>query len=397
MNNHLILDSLSVGIFLIDKNFKVKYMNKMMRELLKKTKTAEEYTDKTCGNVLECIYTRGNIEECGTTEECKNCSLRNKLTEVFENEKTFQIDQTLFTLEKENNKKLTFKIKGQKIKNEEKEYLLLEFEDAEFEKKLKMESDRLKQVLDSMDDFVFFQNEELQYRYLNKKSSEILSEKTANYFEKSSKIALKEGSYFKEEFYEGKFFRIMKRKIKLPDKSSGVFSIIRDISKEREKEKIYKEKIYKDFLTGLHNRNYFEEELKKLLLKKEKQDFTMAIIDLDNLKKINDTYGHHIGDGFIKEIGKIIKKNISSKDKGIRFGGDEFIVLSPEKKKFFLKKIIDILDACEELSTEDLKISVSAGVVEKNSSNETLDSLYKRADLALYESKKLGKNRITIK
>ena len=144
-----------------------------------------------------------------------------------------------------------------------------------------------------------------------------------------------------------------------------------------------------DTLTGLNNRR---------ILERIRECSGVVMCDIDDFKKVNDTYGHDIGDTVIKRVTEIIKENTRSKDYVCRFGGDEFFIGFVECPE----KIIDerIEKIRREVSNDRLltklkdKVTISFGFV-INYNLEDLDSLIKKADKALYESKKNGRNKIT--
>jgi len=156
-----------------------------------------------------------------------------------------------------------------------------------------------------------------------------------------------------------------------------------------------------DSLTETYNRRYFVmrfieefERAKKFSLK-----LSVLMIDVDNFKKINDTYGHLVGDAVLKEIAKIIKENIREIDSLSRFGGEEFCLILPETDKMsaivvaerirskISEKIIKAFD-------ETLNASISLGV--SNFPQNTLhsDVLMETADKALYQAKISGRNKV---
>jgi diguanylate cyclase (GGDEF)-like protein len=127
------------------------------------------------------------------------------------------------------------------------------------------------------------------------------------------------------------------------------------------------------------------------------------LIDIDDFKSINDTYGHLTGDVVLKEIAELLDNTVRSSDLLARYGGEEFAVILPEtseKEALILgKRIISVIENHKFKSVEDepiIKISVTAGLTSfpKNASN--LIQLIENADQALYEGKRLGKNRITV-
>ncbi|MCI1930196.1 MAG: diguanylate cyclase [Clostridia bacterium] len=123
---------------------------------------------------------------------------------------------------------------------------------------------------------------------------------------------------------ENKYFGISSFKSR-KDNQDVYFHIAEDITSKRFKEKNLEEKAYKDDITGIYNRRYLLMKMKDWVSKKIK--FTLCFFDLDNLKYINDTYGHVYGDSYIKEVVSIISSSIRENDIFARIGGDEFAIL----------------------------------------------------------------------
>ena len=163
-----------------------------------------------------------------------------------------------------------------------------------------------------------------------------------------------------------------------------------------------------DGLTGIANRRNFDFTIQRWVIAHEKNEepFTMAILDLDNFKQINDSYGHQIGDQVLVAAAMELGKNIRGSDYLARYGGEEFIILAAgmklgESERRFsslLKKIEGTRFACKSIEKGDLAISVTAscGLAEYALGESALD-LIRRADEALYEAKRQGKNRAITK
>lgn len=166
-----------------------------------------------------------------------------------------------------------------------------------------------------------------------------------------------------------------------------------------------------DALTGLNNRRQFETRLKQEVAtaKRQHKPLCAMMIDVDFFKKVNDTYGHVVGDSVLKNISSIIRAELREYDIASRYGGEEFSILLPYTKieeAFAVaqrlrhaveKNSINIHQEQGESRSEDLKINVtiSIGVYEfKNS--DSPESLYQKADKALYEAKTHGRNKVVI-
>ncbi|MFT4414690.1 diguanylate cyclase domain-containing protein [Fredinandcohnia humi] len=164
------------------------------------------------------------------------------------------------------------------------------------------------------------------------------------------------------------------------------------------------EKIYTmsrtDELTGLKNHRAFHEDLAKLILEGNKE-ISLIMIDSDNLKRVNDKYGHDIGDLYLKVLAEGIKSICSDEVEGYRYAGDEFMVLVKSRidqsveelfsilKEYYFQHPVSIMD-------NQVVVSISSGVAYFPTHGETVDSLKKAADQALYRAKESGKNLMFI-
>jgi diguanylate cyclase (GGDEF)-like protein len=153
-------------------------------------------------------------------------------------------------------------------------------------------------------------------------------------------------------------------------------------------------------MTGLYNRRYFEEFMKKEAVRAERQNqyFTVIGLDLDHLKQINDKYGHNYGDIAIKTIAEVLKKNARSIDIAARMGGEEFnIVLPGVDSAGAVIAAERIRRAIQEVKLDKIgNITASLGVSTFPDHSDDLDTLLEITDQAMYESKRNGRNRVTL-
>ncbi|MEJ5169137.1 MAG: diguanylate cyclase [Arcobacteraceae bacterium] len=158
----------------------------------------------------------------------------------------------------------------------------------------------------------------------------------------------------------------------------------------------------KDSMTGIYNRRKFF-ELAIPIFKENQSDIFMAMVDIDHFKKVNDTYGHDVGDAVIKQATKTINKVIQPHDVLFaRIGGEEFVLLLKDMDKTALFEILEnirksIDDLVVEHNNHKIKFTISIGATYKTSDTKTIDELLKSSDLALYESKTSGRNKITFR
>jgi len=150
-----------------------------------------------------------------------------------------------------------------------------------------------------------------------------------------------------------------------------------------------------DSLTGLWNHGYFQyllgEEIKRSSL--VKSYFSFLLIDIDNFKKFNDTYGHQAGDSIIREISKVFKDVSRKIDIVSRYGGEEFAIILPITKKEEALILAERIRKAVEISSSLKNITVSIGVSSFPEDGEKKEDVIAKADKALYEAKRIGKNR----
>ncbi len=167
---------------------------------------------------------------------------------------------------------------------------------------------------------------------------------------------------------------------------------------EEKEEKLEKLAMY-DSLTGIYNRNKFNEILRyeTNMSKRYKTPLSLIMFDLDHFKKVNDKYGHDTGDKVLKMIAQTVLNNIRLTDTFARWGGEEFFLILPKTDIDKAKNIAEVLRAkIENADFKEIgKITCSFGVVSLKE-NENEQELVKRADEAMYLAKKNGRNRVEV-
>ena len=155
-----------------------------------------------------------------------------------------------------------------------------------------------------------------------------------------------------------------------------------------------------DKLTGLYNRYKFYQVANQEFnrAKRHNRPLSLILFDIDWFKKINDTYGHDVGDLVLRRIAKLLRTNLRKYDLVFRWGGEEFIILAPEtdaKGAMRIAEKIRTLIASHAFEGAG-NVTVSLGVAELTPQDKEVDAIIKRADNALYISKKEGRNRATL-
>jgi diguanylate cyclase (GGDEF)-like protein len=156
---------------------------------------------------------------------------------------------------------------------------------------------------------------------------------------------------------------------------------------------------YQDTLTGIANRRMLERWLEsEVQFSNETQSiFSIIYFDVDHFKTINDTYGHEIGDGILKELALIVKSRLDERDYFGRWGGEEFLVLATNQSDHEAKRLAEGLRSVIEKHAflEVGRVTASFGV-SSFSNNDQPRTLLQRADLALYEAKNSGRNKVVV-
>ncbi len=161
------------------------------------------------------------------------------------------------------------------------------------------------------------------------------------------------------------------------------------------------EMVISDPLTGIGNRRYFERQVEPLFdaLERRDQTFSILVFDIDNFKRVNDILGHDMGDQILKEVAARLVTNMRAIDLVSRYGGEEFMIAMPdtsEEEAFHAADRVRALIAGTPVFVDGqaLIITTSAGVAEVRK-GEQLRDVFRRADAALYTSKREGRNRVT--
>ncbi|MBX0310926.1 MAG: bifunctional diguanylate cyclase/phosphodiesterase [Sulfurihydrogenibium sp.] len=163
----------------------------------------------------------------------------------------------------------------------------------------------------------------------------------------------------------------------------------------------YRQRSFTDNLTGLYNRNYLQHIMDFIDLKQ----YVVALMDIDYFKKINDTYGHDVGDKVLKSVASTIKRLIRKDDILIRYGGEEFLLLVKADRKQDIQVMLNLFERIRsnveklEIPINDkdhIKTTISTGVHLDAGKDKDLNEAIKKADIALYKAKSKGRNRIEV-
>lgn len=211
-----------------------------------------------------------------------------------------------------------------------------------------------------------------------------------------------DSDYFREFYTEGenRWFDVHRTRINWVDGRTVLLCTIYDVTDK----KLYQQKIEKqannDFLTGLYNRMRCEHDLERYILQTKEfgGEGALLYIDLDDFKHINDGLGHQYGDVLLKNISDRLKSIPGVENNCYRMGGDEFIIILAHHNIMMCQQILEEIKTLFVrpwmLKGADYYCTMSMGVVRFPKDGDTVEELIKKADIAMYEAKRSGKNRI---
>ena len=235
-----------------------------------------------------------------------------------------------------------------------------------------------------------------------------------HYYKTGRYSALIDDAYEAEGFFpdispQGEWLSFTAASIKDDDGNiTGAIETLVNISEAKrnqqaleESEERYKQLSITDVLTGLYNKRLFTEQLTNELdrCRRYGMHASLCLIDLDNFKSMNDTYGHLFGDQILAEFGSIAKSNLRYSDSAYRYGGEEFAIILPNTDLPGAQRLAERVrkhlssHIFHPTSDEKIHITASLGVTSISPSDQTINNIIKRADIALYKAKQGGKNR----
>lgn len=378
-----IIDDQSNGIIILNKDLIVLYANNKVRDFFLSD------TNQLLGNYLKCNYTIEEKTYCQNTSNCYKCTLNNTIKKVMESNNAEIVENLKYNSDGKNIN-LSFKISCID------DHIIIEFMDL---CNLYEEINFLTRMMDKSRDIMFFKDSQLRYRYVNKRCADLFNKEKIDILNKDDKElieensldkslclklekgdlnTLEEGYYSDIIFYEDRYLNVTKEKI-----DGGILCIARDITEEIEANK----RAEIDFLTNLYNRRKFIYTMDDILANK-KDNYYLALMDLDDLKNLNNEYGHLKGDKYLSKLGEILKKYGS--EQFFRIGGDEFAGVI-EGNRDDVKNIFTHI--FEELRNLDYNppLSLSVGINKLNVNKSYIEN-YREVDSLLYKVKKDGKN-----
>jgi diguanylate cyclase (GGDEF)-like protein len=171
-----------------------------------------------------------------------------------------------------------------------------------------------------------------------------------------------------------------------------------------QREEQYRHQAYTDALTGISNRRHLLEQGVKEFQRTQRYNWPLSILmfDIDHFKRVNDTYGHDIGDVALRKVAHVCRQVVRETDFAGRYGGEEFIIILPDTPLTGATHLAERLRqtvANTSIPTEDglfFTVTISIGVTAYDASVNSFENMVSRADAALYQAKKLGRDRVVV-
>ena len=199
-------------------------------------------------------------------------------------------------------------------------------------------------------------------------------------------------------------YRVNRRLVSADEELRAVNQALQEsLSENMVLQSLMQEKAIRDALTGLYNRRYLDEMLERELARAKREGYplSVAMLDLDHFKAVNDTYGHLAGDEVLKNLARYLQSSAREGDISCRFGGEEFVMVLPG---------LTVVDACRRLEqwraafadtvtrhgTFDIRVTMSIGLAVFPDHAASVEGLLQCADKALYRAKNAGRNRLEV-
>lgn len=409
-----VTDSLGEGLYVIDTNANIIYINPMACKILGYTK------DELLGKSAHDTFHSHNINEYLPLEECPI------LLGVKENGFVQNIDEAFLT---KDGRKVWVEINSRALYKDNSLYqIVTTFKDISIKKELEDRMKLLTKALESSSNAVVITDANAIVSWANPAFEHLTGYKITEAIGKQPKELVRSGKQ-SETFYAQMWETILAKKPWsgeiINKKKDGTLyyeelhitpvlnskreiqhfiAIKQDISERKEREKSIEHHAYYDYLTNLPNRRLFNEHCLQVFksLPREKKYVALLLLDLDGFKNLNDTHGHDLGDVLLREVAIRLESSIRAKDIVARLGGDEFVVMldnlpvdikkAQEVSTLICSKLLETIRKPFSLKQVSYQTSLSIGVYLFNTPESNVENALKKADVALYEAKAKGRN-----
>ncbi|MBC8386911.1 MAG: PAS domain S-box protein [Actinobacteria bacterium] len=297
-------------------------------------------------------------------------------------------------------------------------------EEKKAEEKIKESEQRYQFLAENVNDIIFVQDMNLNIKYASSSATKFFGYKTKDINRIKMKDIMVKDSYKKAIGSFKKYVDLAKKDINfniplmeyeyirkdgstfwgelkvgflrnLEGNLTGCLGVLRDVTERKKTEEKLKYISFHDSLTGLYNRAYFEEELKRLDTKRQ-LPLSIIVGDVNGLKLVNDAFGHLKGDLYLCEAARILEESCRKEDIIARWGGDEFSIILPKTKNDHAYKIIKrIRSAANKIKENGIPLSMSLGVSTKERPQQDIKTVIQVAEYNMYSRKLVERKSIT--
>lgn len=428
-----IFDAIPASVFIVDSDVRIFNVNAAAARMLSMDKDA--FILKKSGEVLHCVNA-DNAGGCGGSAHCANCVIRHSVYEASQGRGVFRQTSSLRVHREDKIEEAHFMISASSVFHAGEGFILLTLEDVtelkNAERELEHTATKLHTITSVLGEGVYVLDAEGRLTFMNPEAERLLGwteeellgknihevihyqkadgaplpasecpvlrtiDSNACYRIAEDIFTHKDGTMIPVSFVATPISR--------KGKVTGSVAAFHDITGRKKAQEelkraneLLEHRATTDTLTGIFNRLKFddlmESELERVV--RHASPLSLIMFDIDHFKKVNDTYGHHVGDKVLKEVTRIVTGELRKYDSFARWGGEEFIILSPYSN---LGNALHLAERLQKGISEhpiDLvgRITCSFGVAEFSAGDDS-DSLLRRVDKALYKAKNSGRNRI---
>ena len=431
-----LLNAVPSMLMIVDSDVRIHHINTAMARELGLDRDAVFMT--RAGDALRCIHAAKAPGGCGTAEACRDCVLRNSVTEAMEGQRVSRTCAKLELMAGNGATDVQLLISTAPISYEGKSFVLLALENItelkQVEDSLRASEAKLRNITAVMGEGVYVLDRDMRLTFLNPEAEKLLgwSEKEllGKYVHDVFHCRKAGGSELHaadcpvlKTVYTGTSYRseeeVFLRKdgtmipvalVSTPLRERGCIigsvAVFRDITEIahttaelKRLNELLERRAATDALTDICNRLKFSE-----LLIQEMREFrryghqlSLIMFDIDNFKRINDREGHQTGDAVLRELTQLVKKNIRAADVFGRWGGEEFMILSPHTGLDETAQLAEKLRGLTETHRFNCRQTVTCSFgITQCTDKDTLESFTNRVDIAMYRAKAGGRNRVEV-
>jgi len=431
-----VFDAFPSLVFVVDNDVRVYHMNSAASKILGIDR--EQFFLKRGGEIMKCIHSTETPGGCGAAASCKDCIVRNSVNEAVHGNKIYRKSTVMELVQKGGTVNVHYFVTASPLEYEGKTFVLLVMEDItelkQTEEALRASESKLRDITSVLGEGVYVLDKDGCLAFMNPEAENLLGWTETEllgknihdliHYQKADGTPLPaKDCPVLQTIHSGKSCRIAEEVLTRRDGTLlpvalvstpiiekgeviGSVAAFHDITERKRSQEslrraneLLEHKATTDALTGIYNRLKFndmaEAEIQRTI--RHGTPLSLIMMDIDYFKKINDTYGHLCGDCVLREITMLVNRTIRQYDLFARWGGEEFMILSPNNDIENARQLAERLRT--EIEDFDFSsahsVTCSFGVAEFKE-GDNIDSFTKRTDDALYKAKAKGRNRVEL-